>query len=341
MLSPEYQDSRSHTGSISSTYEGHNSPFSPQASPSYAYPNEFTPAQYGQPSTRPGHLSPLDVASSPGGLPSFKAPTILENPHSSGQGYQAHAVPTSHSQSPTSYYPSQNPYATQGPWDANRTSLRADQGRSNLPSLPAIDTSISRYRSNPVGPIPSTKGDMYSPQGQGSHRQYSSSTSSTASISPGTSTSHYTNPNFPILTSAFTPADSPSQRYTNMAPSVPSSHASNTQEYYQPSSQYAQRAPSTGRHNTYEASGGYPPPSLTNPYGSAAQWHGPMQPQDIRSSGSQRLSGPIPPLSAYPSHASTNAHSGETSPNSSLPSSGQHNTSHMGGYWDRTKFEER
>ena len=124
------------------------------------------------------------------------------------------------------------------------------------------------------------------------------------------------------------------------------SHATNTQEYYQPSSQYAQRASSSGRHNTYEAGGGgYPPSSLTNPYGSAAaaaaQWHGPMQPQDIRPSGSQRLSGPIPPLSAYPSHASASANSDETSPTSSLPSSGQHNTSHMGGYWDRTKFEER
>lgn len=335
LATADFQDSRSHTGSVSSNYEGHSSSFSPQTSPPYTYSGEYTSAHYGQSSARSGHLSPLDVTTSPGGLPPFKSPSVSENTHASSQSYHTHPVSSSHTQSPTSYYSSQNSYAPQSSWDPIRTSLR-DQGRSSLPTLPAIDTSLSRYRPNPIGSTPSSKGDIYSSQ-QAPHRPYSSATSSTSSSSPGGSTAHYPSSNFPMLTSSFTPADSSSQRYpSSMASNIQTSHASNTSEYFQSSSPYLQRTSSTARHSVYEP-GGYTSPPVSNPYASSAQWHASLQSQDARSTGPQRLTGPIPPpLSTYSSHPSTAASPDETSPNISP----QHNTSHV-AYWDRNKFEGR
>lgn len=311
---------RSHNSSSSSGGYEHDPVVAQQATSSYPYPPNY-PTHLGHQSSRaPGIPGSIDTSLSVPQHTAIRMPG-LNDPASSPHGYSYNPYQP-HASSPVS--PSQS-QSVQGAWDSSRVSGRPDQGRSSWSSLPALDTSMSRQRSNAELSAMSARSDVFSPQVP--HRPWSSSASSTASSSSGgaSGTHHHLNSPFPTLASSFHPAFSPNQRNAEVLPS-PTSLSGGAGDFLSATSR---GMPSTGRHGNQEhvafsQSQTLPPPTPTT-YPTNNQWNSQYSRSDTNYDQRQ------PPPSAYPIPHSAN--------NTSPPPSASGPASYM-HQWDR-KYEGR
>ena len=310
---------RSHNSSSSSGGYEHDSVVAQQTTSTYPYPPGY-----------PGHLShPSRAQGLPGGIDtSLSVPSIggirmhgMNDPTTSHHGYSYNPYQP-HASSPVS--PSQS-QSVQGAWDSSRVSGRPDQGRNSWSTLPALDTSMSRQRSNAEMSAMSARSDVFSPQVP--NRPWSSSASSTASSSSGGASGprHLTSP-FPTLASSFQPAFSPDQRGAEILPS-PTSLSGGASDFLSATSR---GMPSTGRHGTQEhvafsQSQTLPPPNPTA-YPTNTQWN-----SQYSRSGTDFDPRQPPPISTSPLSHSTN--------NTSPPPAASGTTPYI-NQWDR-KYDGR
>ncbi|CAL1697173.1 unnamed protein product [Somion occarium] len=313
---------RSHNSSSSSGGYDHD-PLTSQQTTSYSYHQEY---HLNHPNPRVPELSGgLDSTIPVSPLSSVRMPSLNEaSATTHGYSYSSYQQ---HSSSPVSPTQSQ---AVQDTWDSGRVGGRPNQERASWSSLPALDTSITRQRSNEMGAL-SARSDAFSPQVP--NRPWSSSASSTASSSSGGAAgSHHLSSPFPTLASSFHPAFSPSQRSADMLPS-PTSLSGGGPEFLSPSMSHSRGMSSTGRHvgqehSIFSHSQTLPPPTPSTSWAHSGQWASQYPRPDSHYDQRQP-----PPISTYPlPHSASSA-----SPPSSA--SGPQ-SSHYMPQWDR-KYEGR
>lgn len=213
-----------------------------------------------------------------------------------------------------------------------------DSRTGRVPSLPALDTGLTRQRTSESDLAASMRQDATSPQ----MRSWGGGPYSTSSGSSGSSIPHHTNSAFPTLTSPFAPAQSPSPRQADTL-SSPMPHYSASQDYASGQSAYAPRgAPSLGRsdgpfeHRGFTQSNVLPPP-INNTYLPTVDQLAASWPSQYRSfpASHTNMSPTSMPMSSLPVQNSSSTASSPANPNaisSSLP--------HM-GYIDRDRFGGR
>ncbi|KAI0075687.1 hypothetical protein K474DRAFT_1365005 [Panus rudis PR-1116 ss-1] len=312
-----YPYPRSHNSS-SSSYEAHEG---------------FSSSGYNYPADYPNHLNHghgrMMAGTLDSSLPVSTAPTVrIPAMNDSGSGAHSYQYSPYSAHPSSSISPHEAPHSAASPWDPSRVSSRSDQGRPSWPTLPALDTSLTRQRSSDLSTM-SSRSDALSPHAH----KWSSSTSSTSSSSPGATGPHYSgNASFPTLTSTFQPTLSPVTR-NDMIPS-PASQTSNTSDYYSPSSAHTRNVVSSSRHGGHEATAFVQNQTLPRPSGSAymagsptGSWPAPYSRATAHHDQRQSPTA-LPTISGY---------SLQHSANSNSPPPGPH-ASQSAGYWDR-KYE--